>query len=874
MVMKNILLFLIVCSVPFAFADGVLNPKWSITIGNPRNYQVLPVMEDIDGDGVTEIVMAVGSNVIAVDGRTGRVEWNRTGSAATAIELVDLNNDGRPEVLYGTSSNRLRALRGDGTTLWTSQTLPGSIQALFPIVAHDIDGDGYPEIYFASGDVTPTPYSGNDSDYNGAISMLDHNGRLLRTTYTHHPCWGGLSLADYNNDGEFELYVGDRRNGYLGFPAMGAQAYNAHTLERYWARPDLQHSSPMIVLADVLGDDDLEVIGQPITMRGPIIMDPATGANIIDYSDRRLPTHATPSVYDIDGDGNMEILFGTSYPTSAPRNIVVFDLITGQIDFERNFSMHTTWPPRLGDVTGDGKLEIIATMGEQGSLTGNFPIYVFNSEYELIDTIYPQGAGQLMPALIGDSDGDGLNEVIVAGINGRLLAYDTNGRTPSPAPRTGVQFYSEYRQGASIYVPPPGSDPVSQEPVLADESPEDGSVTGANPLLSIYAYDNQQELIDLRFEINSGSGWQLLREYNDVPHGRYTAQTSTQPDRTYQWRVIADDNNGHSVTETFSFTTESASTWPLPGWDHRKRLTVDSSRVYGDLSGFPMLVKLDDADLAEKAQSDGDDIVFALQDGTLLSHEIESYADGELAAWVRVPQLSSSQDTDIFMYYGNAAAGSQENPTAVWDSGYLAVHHLSETSGTIQDSTERDNDGTPLNGLSQDVVGQIVGADRFDGSDDRIVMPRLFTNQAAFTIEGWANPASKHGYIFSQRNTGGSGAFVQYYPPEGNFQVYANNRIARVSADPNEWHHVVATFDSGTLRLYVDGNSPAEVTGASIAWPNLQSLYGDRAALGRAFQGTLDEMRISGIARSEAYVRTSYANQNAPLQFYSVGPEE
>ena len=119
-------------------------------------------------------------------------------------------------------------------------------------------------------------------------------------------------------------------------------------------------------------------------------------------------------------------------------------------------------------------------------------------------------------------------------------------------------------------------------------------------------------------------------------------------------------------------------------WQLRKAITIDATKVSsGPHTNFPVLVNLSsDASLASRAQSDGDDILFTSSDGaTKLSHEIEKYGSstGELVAWVKVPSLSSASNTVLYMYYGNDAAASQQNATAVWDANYTAVWHLKET---------------------------------------------------------------------------------------------------------------------------------------------------------------------------------------------------
>ena len=139
--------------------------------------------------------------------------------------------------------------------------------------------------------------------------------------------------------------------------------------------------------------------------------------------------------------------------------------------------------------------------------------------------------------------------------------------------------------------------------------------------------------------------------------------------------------------------------WYNSNWSYRKAVTIDASKIPSTQTNFPVLVKLNsDSDLANDAQADGDDILFTSSDGsTKLSHEIEDFnsSTGELVAWVKVPSLSGSASTTLYMYYGNASASSQQDANNVWDVNYVMVQHLSETSGTHNDSTSNDNDGTP-----------------------------------------------------------------------------------------------------------------------------------------------------------------------------------
>src|SRR3989338_8240557 len=93
----------------------------------------------------------------------------------------------------------------------------------------------------------------------------------------------------------------------------------------------------------------------------------------------------------------------------------------------------------------------------------------------------------------------------------------------------------------------------------------------------------------------------------------------------------------------FSGSVTAASSYS--SWGYRKQITLNHTKVFEDLTDFPVLIRIDDSDLAIRAQPDGDDIIFVGSNGEKLAHEIEYYQNGLLAAWVNIPQLSSINDT-------------------------------------------------------------------------------------------------------------------------------------------------------------------------------------------------------------------------------------
>ena len=139
--------------------------------------------------------------------------------------------------------------------------------------------------------------------------------------------------------------------------------------------------------------------------------------------------------------------------------------------------------------------------------------------------------------------------------------------------------------------------------------------------------------------------------------------------------------------------------WYNNSWEQRKKITTSLNTVISsDLTDFPALISFTDSDLTQTTESDGTDIVFTASDGTTeLAYEIERFdqSTGEVIAWVKIPTVSASDNTDIYLYYKGTATSSS---SSVWDSSYKLVWHLNQTStGTVDEFTDvsdTGNDGT------------------------------------------------------------------------------------------------------------------------------------------------------------------------------------
>lgn len=331
--------------------------------------------------------------------------------------------------------------------------------------------------------------------------------------------------------------------------------------------------------------------------------------------------------------------------------------------------------------------------------------------------------------------------------------------------------------------------------------------------------------------------------------------------------------------------------WYNTSWQYRRALTIDHTKVGNGTesqTNFPVLVSLSGL---SNINENGTDIRFTSSDRTTeLPREIERYSSGELVAWVKVPTVSHTEDTVIYMYYGNSSAtepsaSSTYGSQNVWDSNFKAVYHLKETgtNPTVYDSTSNGinsssqtwtpgsgkiDGGASLNGTSQYITLPTATALNITGSltIEAYVKTSSYTGNAH--IVGGYNPSSpNNGYAISVTDTSGYQGRLAYW--NGSAWKYGST----VVSDGN-WHDVAVTLNGTTLQFYLDGSvDGASQTGAA---PNsyLGSRYLGNISNRGYVNGIIDEVRISNIARSAGWRKTSYNNQNAPSTFIAVSSEE
>lgn len=377
------------------------------------------------------------------------------------------------------------------------------------------------------------------------------------------------------------------------------------------------------------------------------------------------------------------------------------------------------------------------------------------------------------------------------------------------------------------------------------------------------------------------------------------------------WTLNADFNEPGAV---FSAGMESPTTgdelklksvgnWLNSLWGYRRPMTIDNAKIDANLTDFPVLVKLTASNFDfTKAKPGGEDIRFTAGDGTtLLNYEVESWDSTstlEAYIWVKIPSVADLTNTVFYMYYGNPAASSVQNPTGVWDSNFVMVQHLEEkiTSSTVNifDSTANANHGTHVNYLDDGLGGKIDGGDWFYNLNtasvpDSASLDSLTSN---ITVEAWVWPdAPQANDRITEKWASNMGWNFRYYyinSSKNGLAVGLDDsscigQVTNASDGMNNyaWAHVAFSFDlsdtpgSNQIKMYINGvRKGAQFGTCNVIDQNNNPLGIGYYVVGNGafLNGGLDELRISKTTRSIAWIKASYESSNNTLLTY--GNEE
>jgi outer membrane protein assembly factor BamB len=389
------------------------------------------LVDDLDGDGRTEEIILFGEGQETLLSHSERPVWTYAADPGDSFNVetaVDLNGDGRLEVVGGTSTGVVY-----GYDPWTNRTLrTRSVgtqeQAITGVWVGDIDGDARPEIVpslagghfvFALEDDFSLAWAkriegevglaqGGDVDGDGQaevvslttswqLSLFESDGSqvwedesLSARKGSGAPVPGQLIVHDLDSDGRAEIVV------TTPAPSAAVRVFDGDA-GRIWEHPlDALSTTARLKADDINGDGKAELVVTTEEQPQVYLLD-AEGRHLAEY--RTQGTTGALDYVDLNGDGWGEVIVGTQ---SGVQVFAASDQVVRRELWQS---------PRLGfmaallltDLEGDGQGEVLA-----GSTEGR--VYALSDEGRLLWKVDLEEPVWALSA--GDVDGDGQREIV------------------------------------------------------------------------------------------------------------------------------------------------------------------------------------------------------------------------------------------------------------------------------------------------------------------------------------------------------------------------------------------------------------------------------------------------------------------------------
>ena len=262
----------------------------------------------------------------------------------------------------------------------------------------------------------------------------------------------------------------------------------------------------------------------------------------------------------------------------------------------------------------------------------------------------------------------------------------------------------------------------------------------------------------------------------------------------------------------------------------------------------------------------------------------------------KVPTYSSSTDTELTLSWDSSQVDNTSYigdttdsvAQAVWDANFKAVYHMAQDpSGgvnSILDSTINVKHGTPPGSMTTDnlIDGSVGKALSFDGSNDYIDIGESLNNPTELTWEVLSKSNvsdTSEQRVFTYNNNGifvitsvngGTANKIQTYVSASTGGGWSESTTDYSVTD---YQHIVSRVNTSEYQTFVSGTpigSPTAYSGMSDLGVDLCSRIGASRTPDSFCNGSIDEVRLSSMARSDDWIKLTNLSLTDQLITFTV----
>jgi hypothetical protein len=333
-----------------------------------------------------------------------------------------------------------------------------------------------------------------------------------------------------------------------------------------------------------------------------------------------------------------------------------------------------------------------------------------------------------------------------------------------------------------------------------------------------------------------------------------------------------DDRNWDTITTIDNIGVDAANTWKF--YATPNFISYKTIRLVGDTTNDPS----------------GIWSIFGIE---FIEKNVSQDIEAEL--WTSVPLISSLEDTILYLYYdptqsdNTSYVGETGSVPAkdVWSNNFLAVYHLSQyASGGVNcmlDSTSNSLHQTPYSMDDSNNVDGVMGkAIDFDGTGEYLYKQDGADGLGSTTnvtvdvvFKGYVN----NGGLFSLTSSlGGANAEFLVITYVDSIYLLMDDNVFSQSVPYTEktsWHTLSAIYDGVSGKLIMDNteliDSPYTATLDFSSHYIATGVYYNSSY---DWVGQIDDLRISSVSRSAAWVNASQYNDFDNLVTFGTEEEQ
>jgi hypothetical protein len=413
------LLSMAVLGVPSQSRAAVfsIDPVW---ISTGTQYTRSVALGDVDRDGDLDLVCGdynMRSTLFLNEGGvfSAAPRWTSPSQMTNGVALGDVDGDGGLDLVCGNFNMGSTLFLNEGGVFSAAPVWTSPSQYTNSVALGDVDGDG--DLDLVCGNFIM-----------GSTLFLNEGG-----VFSASPVWTSpiqytysVALGDVDGDGDLDLVCGNSSLGSTLFLNEGGVFSTA----AIWTSPI--QSTASVVLGDVDGDGDLDLVcGNDDQSQGDRLFLNEGGVFSAAWAWSSPTNQFTYSVAlgDVDGDGDLDLVCGNLVPKNAPCQLYLND---GGV-----FSANPAWlgsdqdtrSVALGDVDGDGDLDLVC-----GNYTAGSTLFLNGSAVFSASPVWSSPSQGTRSVALGDVDGDGGLDLVCGNFDEGSALFLREGGVLSTAP--------------------------------------------------------------------------------------------------------------------------------------------------------------------------------------------------------------------------------------------------------------------------------------------------------------------------------------------------------------------------------------------------------------------------------------------------------